>query len=156
MHNDFEGALVHLFPAIDKTGKLRRSKDGVGARIKSFLADEEDIISVTATNILMVNNVINGFTFPEAMYKFGRTSIMHEGELDPRLIIGEGLDLSLGHVWQLPATYVLAMAISVITAPENKNEFFIDNKIIHINDKNYRVNDLWGKSAKLRKDLNIP
>ncbi|CAK0756576.1 hypothetical protein CCP3SC5AM1_2270004 [Gammaproteobacteria bacterium] len=31
---DYEDAFVQLFPAIDKTAKKRRSKDGVGARIK--------------------------------------------------------------------------------------------------------------------------
>ena len=28
---------------------------------------------------------INGVSIPDALYKFGRTAISHEGELDPRL-----------------------------------------------------------------------
>lgn len=33
---DFEGALVNLFPAIDKTAKKRRPNEGVGRAYPSF------------------------------------------------------------------------------------------------------------------------
>jgi len=46
--DDYEGALVNLFPAIDKTAKKRRPKDGVGKRIKAFLEEEETLISAAA------------------------------------------------------------------------------------------------------------
>jgi len=47
---DYEDAFVQLFPAIDKTAKKRRSKGGVGTRIKSFISDEEALITAIATN----------------------------------------------------------------------------------------------------------
>jgi hypothetical protein len=46
---DWEGALVNLFPALDKTAKRPRPKAGVGERIKAFLEEEESLISAVAT-----------------------------------------------------------------------------------------------------------
>jgi len=85
----YEDAFIHLFPAIDKTAKKRRDKDGVAQRIKAFISDEEGIITVVATNNFIRNITVNGIDFPTALYKFGRTSIAHEGELDERLQINE-------------------------------------------------------------------
>ena len=82
---DSEGALVNLFPAIDKTAKERRPKDGVGPRIRAFLEDEEVLISVVATGNVFARILVNGVSITDALYKFGRTPIAHEGELDPRL-----------------------------------------------------------------------
>ncbi len=79
---DWEGALVNLFPALDQTAKRRRSKDGVGSRIRAFLEDEEGLISCIATGSFIANVNVNGVSITDALYKFGRTSIAHEGELD--------------------------------------------------------------------------
>lgn len=49
--NDYEGALVNLFPAIDKTAKKRRRKAGVGVRIRSFLKDEEVLITAVGMQV---------------------------------------------------------------------------------------------------------
>ena len=38
-----------MFPAIDKTAKKRRPQAGVGSRMKSFLEDEEVLITAVAT-----------------------------------------------------------------------------------------------------------
>lgn len=80
-HADHEGALVHLFPALDNVAKRRRPKAGVGERIRSFLSDEEGLISAVATGSVLQRITVNSVTFPEAIYRFGRTSIAHEGEL---------------------------------------------------------------------------
>ena len=64
---DYEGACIHLFPAIDKTAKRRRPKEGVGERIRQFIADQEAIISVVATGNYMVRNYVDGIGFPDAI-----------------------------------------------------------------------------------------
>lgn len=68
---DYEAAFIHLFPAIDKTAKKRRPKDGVGQRIKSFISDEEKIISAVATNNIFRNIQFDDIDFPTALYKLG-------------------------------------------------------------------------------------
>ena len=85
---DWEGALVNLFPALDKTSKRRRPKAGVGERIRAFLEEEESLISAVATGNVFRGIHVDGVSITDALYKFGRTSIAHEGELDPRLQIG--------------------------------------------------------------------
>ena len=93
---DPEGALVNLFPAIDKTAKKRRPKDGVGKRIKAFLHDEEVLITAVATGNVFQDCTFDGMTFQDALYKFGRTPIAHEGELDPRLTFNNQGRLEIG------------------------------------------------------------
>ncbi len=142
---DYEGAFIHLFPAVDKTAKKRRPSQGVGSRIKSFIADEETLITGIAMNNVIKMSV-DGIDFPTAMYKFGRTSIAHEGELDERLKINETGSLQVGHVWNLPSSYLTGMISSVILSPENKNEMISDNNLrLSLFGESYVVNELWGK-----------
>jgi len=78
---NYESALINLFPALDKTAKKRRHREGVGSRIKKFIADQEEIITAVSTRNIYKDIQINGINFPEAIYKFGRTSISHEAIL---------------------------------------------------------------------------
>lgn len=87
--------MVNFFPALDKTAKRRRPKDGVGERIRRFIFDQEAIITAIATGHVFQNIFVNGMSFPEAIYKFGRTPIAHEGELDPRLTFNDAGDLQM-------------------------------------------------------------
>src|SRR3990172_10754339 len=88
---NYESAMVNFFPALDKTAKRRRPKDGVGDRIRRFISDQEAIITAIATGNVFRNISINGVSFPEAIYKFGRTPIAHEGELHPPLTFNYSL-----------------------------------------------------------------
>src|SRR5438045_1807998 len=107
---DPEGALVNLFPAIDKTGKKRRPKDGVGSRIKTFLQDEEVLITAAATGNVFKDCKFDGMAFHDALYEFGRTPIAHEGELDPRLTFNNDGRLEIGKDrWNLPVSFISAM-----------------------------------------------
>jgi hypothetical protein len=69
---DWEGALVNLFPALDKTSKKRRTKAGVAERIKAFLEEEEALISAVATGSVFKGIHVNGVSITDALYKFGR------------------------------------------------------------------------------------
>jgi hypothetical protein len=150
---DYEDAFVQLFPAIDKTAKKRRSKAGVGARIKNFISDEEAIITAIATNNIITNINVDGVDFPTALYKFGRTSIVHEGELDERLKINEQGSLQIGHVWNLPSSYITGLIVAVITAPENAKESINGNIGITLFGTQYKANDLWGKVGIIQSKI---
>lgn len=157
--NDYESSLVHFFPALDKTAKLRRpgSKVGVGERIRGFLKDEEAFISFLAFRIILENTRFDGVSFPEAIYKFGRTSIMHEGELDRRLSF-ENVDqiMIVGDTWKLSPSYIAAMITAVMAASENSQETFISPKILHLHGRAVNANDIWGKKAMLQDFLRMP
>jgi len=150
---DYEGACIHLFPAIDKTAKRRRPKEGVGERIRQFIADQEAIISVVATGNYMVRNYVDGIGFPDAIYKFGRTSIAHEGELDRRLEFTDTGTIMIGEVWSLPSSYIPAMCVAVMAANENERETISATGSIEILGEKWEVNDLWGAEDKLNSAI---
>jgi len=64
---DYEGALVNLFPAIDRTAKKRRPKEGVGPRIRAFLEDEEALISAIATGNILTRISLNSVSITDAL-----------------------------------------------------------------------------------------
>ncbi len=152
LKQDFEAALVHYFPALDKTAKKRRPASRVGERIRDFIDDELDIISDIATrNIIRVN--CNGVSFPEAIYKFGRTSIAHEGELDPRLNFSNSSGMAIGDTWNLPPAFITGLSIAVILAPENANERFQKEYEVAIHEERYSANELWGQRQLIRNKM---
>jgi len=147
---DYEAALVHFFPALDKVAKRRRPREGVGSRIRSFLKDEEVLISAIATNNVFKGLVFDGVTFEEAIYKFGRTAIAHEGELDPRLQFVDGGSWSIGKVWQLPSNYILGLCISVMVAPESKGERIASDARVTLFGREWELNHLWGAEREVK------
>jgi hypothetical protein len=150
---DYESAFIHLFPAIDKTAKKRRPSDGVGKRIKAFISDEEAIITAIATNNIIQNINIDGIDFPTALYKFGRTSIAHEGELDERLQINEAGSIQIGQVWNLPSSYITGLIVSVIGSPENLGEHVADSLVVTLFGEAFKVNDIWGEKGRIQNKI---
>ena len=150
---DFETALIHFFPALDKTAKRRYPRDGVGKRIKGFLSDQEIVISAIATGNIYKDIKVDGISFPEAIYKFGRTSIAHEGELDKRIEINESGCLAIGKVWSLPASYIDAMCFAVMLAPENAAERLPGSGSIVLFGREWQINELWGAQTVIEKDI---
>lgn len=147
--DNFEAALVHLFPAIDNTAKKRYPKEKVGERIRMFLKDSETIIQFLATtNVLTI--IAEGMSFEQAIYKFGRTSIMHEGELDHRLVIHKGSRISIGEVWELPHSYIYSMAAAVIFARENSEDVFTRRITLHSPLGVLDLYMLWGKAEEIQ------
>ena len=149
MDNDFETALIHYFPALDKTAKRRRPSERVGNRIRNFLDDELDVISHVATsNIFRIE--CDGLSIPQAIYKLGRTSIAHTGELDPRLNFDNNSGMSIGQTWNLPPSFITGLILSVIIAPENAGEKFEQNYMVSIHGTEFNVSELWGDRQQIR------
>lgn len=152
LRKEWEAALVNLFPAIDATAKRRRPNEKVGPRIRAFLDDEHGLISVVATSNYFGRIEVDGVTIPDALYKFGRTSLMHEGELDPRLQFNEGGVLSAGtDNWNLPISYIHGMVLAVVVAPENLKESITGSFRATVLGEEMRIEDLWGKREMVRR-----
>jgi len=148
---DYEAAMIDFFPALDKTAKRRRPKAGVGDRIRRFIADQEGIISSIATGNFIREVSFNGVSFPEAIYKFGRTPIAHEGELDPRLQFNSTGALEIGHVWNLPSSYIPALCVGVMVAPENAYESIGTPLAIALFGRQFAANELWGAEDMIKQ-----
>lgn len=157
IENDYESSLVHFFPALDKTAKLRRPNAGVGERIKGFLNDEEPFITFLSFGMVFKNTKFDGLTFGEAIYKFGRTSVMHEGELDPRLTFHTEDKIQASRdLWVLPTSYIAAMITAVMAAEENSQEFFSKSMLLQLNDKKINTNEIWGNKIFIQTLINMP
>jgi hypothetical protein len=150
---DYETALIHFFPALDKVAKRRRPKESVGSRIRAFLKDEEVLISAVATGNVFKGATFNGITFEEAIYKFGRTSIAHEGELDARLRFVDGGTWSIGEVWELPSQYILGLCIAVIVSPECKGEHLVSDAAVTLFNRDWKVKELWGAEQDVKAHI---
>ena len=149
--NDPEGALVNLFPAIDKTGKKRRPNDGVGSRVRGFLKDEEVLMSAVGMGNVFKGCEFDGLSFEKALYKFGRTPIAHEGELDPLLKFNSSGGIQIGlDGWNLPVSYISGMTLAVIVAPENTGEMTSDGLKITVLGKSFSLNEIWGNPESVR------
>lgn len=150
---DYESALIHFFPALDKVAKRRRPKDGVGQRIRYFLEDEECLISAIATGNVFRGAMFDGITFHEAIYKFGRTSIAHEGELDSRLEFVDGGGMQIGEVWRLPSNYILGLCVAVMVAPECKGERISSEAKVTLFKREWELNQLWGAEDEVKTHI---
>ncbi|HDS1202459.1 TPA: hypothetical protein QD004_001744 [Shewanella algae] len=152
--HDYEGAMVNLFPAIDKTAKRRRSNIGVSARIKAFLKDEEVLITAVGIGSVFKGCKFDGMSFEDALYKFGRTSIAHEGEIDPRLTFNSNGGMTISkELWNLPSGYLAAMALAVIISSENQGERTSEGLKITIYGKSFNLNDIWGCSYEVKRHI---
>ncbi len=151
---DYEGALVSLFPAVDKTAKKRLPKGGVGKRIRSFLKDEEVLITAIGMGMVHKNVIVGGMSVGDALYKFGRNPIIHEGELDPMLSFITKGQITMGPSgWKLPVDYIPALQLAVILAPENNQEEIPGNLGLNLYNQHFLVNDLWGNPAPIYEML---
>jgi hypothetical protein len=146
---NYETALLNLFPAIDKTAKKRRLDAGVGSRMKSFLEEEEVLITAVATGNIFRGCKFAGMTFHDAIYKFGRTAIVHEGELDKRLTFND-VGMTIAHDrWNLPPGFIVGMSLAVVIAPENIGERTGDGLGITLFGKQFALNDIWGRPSQV-------
>jgi hypothetical protein len=150
---DYESALVHFFPALDKVAKRRRPKENVGGRIRCFLKDEEVLISAIATGNVFKGSVFDGVTFEAAIYKFGRTAIVHEGELDRRLRFVDCGAWSIGEVWSLPSKYILGLCVALMVAPECKGENIATDAKVTLFGREWHFNQLWGAEHDVKAHI---
>ena len=142
-----------MFPAIDKTAKKRRPQAGVGSRMKSFLEDEEVLITAVATGNVFRGCKFSGMAFHDAIYKFGRTAIAHEGELDSRLAFNDGGMMISHDRWNLPTGFIVGMTLAVVIAPENIGERTADVLGITVFGKQFSLNDIWGRPKLVHKHI---
>lgn len=155
-NKNFESCLIHLFPALDKTAKKRRPKAKVGERICKFIEEDQDLLSYIALNGSILRHIdIDGMTLPKAIYLYGRCPIAHEGELDPRLEITEDNMLMIGSKWIFSTSYIFALMVSVIIAPENADEFFLKRIELNFSNKKFVANDIWGGAENIREAIGL-
>lgn len=77
---------------------------------------------------------------------------MHEGELDPRLKFTQENVIEIGNdEWHFPVSFITAMSIAVVLAPENINESIEGTLKIQIAGSAFSINEIWGKKDKVQR-----
>lgn len=152
-HN-YEESLLNLFPAIDKTAKLRFPKYKVGVRFKTFIANQFDIISVIGFGSLIHPNCKFGnVTFQHALYKLARNNLIHEGEFSDNMKFIPGSTSTVGGNWKLSETVIIALILSVISAKENKMLKCKSSYSINLLEEKFEVNSLWGSEDYIKQKI---
>lgn len=146
---DYEQSLIHVFPAIDKTSKKRRNVKKVGLRIKGFLQDELELITYISFQS-KIQIECDGVSIIKAIYEYGRNSIVHEGELDSRLVFDKSLMLGVGPDWRINPILIKGLIMAVILAPENAKESLSRDYEFKIANNSFLVSELWGMRDKVK------
>jgi len=150
---EYEQGLIHLVPAIDKTASRRWPKAKVGERFRSFIDDDDALLTLLATGSVITGLTVDGQTIGGVLYKLMRTTIAHEGELDSRLEFAETGELLLGRdKWTLPVTFIWAMCVLVIVAPENEAEHIGPAFRVSLLGRGRAIDDLWGQADAVRAE----
>ena len=84
------------------------------------------------------------------IYKYLRYPIVHEGELDPRLTFNDSGVLEIGNSWNLPSSYITALCVATMVAPENRLEHFDSLLGLTLFKRQFRVNELWGAEVLMK------
>jgi len=92
----------------------------------------------------------DGISFPEAIYKYVRTAIVHEGELDARLKLVEPGKFRIGELWELPESIVPALILAVIVARESRAERTSVPVFVTVLGARQEVSSLWGQEDMIR------
>jgi hypothetical protein len=151
---EFEEALMHLFRALDSTSKKRYPKYKPGMRIKTFLRDEETLILFMATGSLFDGGIYyNDRDMADVIYRFARTSAVHDEFLDHRVQFNRESGVSIGEVWNFPPQMIHGLILATMCSPENsecriKIEFHLE-----FLGKNYKEEDIWGKKDLFNKRI---
>ncbi|MEZ5470403.1 MAG: hypothetical protein R3E90_01345 [Marinicella sp.] len=153
-NNNYEEALLNLFPAIDRTAKLRRKKLGSGLRFKKFIADQFDIVSVLGFGSLISSDCkFGGETFQHVLYQLCRNSLVHEGELASNMKIVSGSASIVGGNWELSENIIFGLIIAVITARENKKSKLSVNYQVSFLGEMFSLNSIWGEEEVIKKKI---
>ncbi len=177
LNGDAEAALMQICAPIDKTAKLEASQSGkkpgkkhnkgIGARYKSFVHRNMDIITGVGLWGPMLAGVRLPYTHPdiqcqpdgtcsleEIIWHVIRCGLYHEAELPNDIVFTDselgGGNKSPAGVLKLPKNLVYGLIMAVVGSPVNKSQTFDDSYCIRIHGENYFLNDWWGKAAQLR------
>lgn len=137
---------------MDKTAQIRYPKLKPGPRIKQFVDDQLDTISLVGCGSI-IRVEVNGVTFPDAIYKLARNPLLHEGELDKKISFSSEVGLQIGDKWNLPPQFVLGLCIGVVVAKENSDELVHPSLGCTIWNKRIHFNELWGKPTIVKNAI---
>ncbi len=154
--DDVENALIQVSIAIDAYSKKKYSIKRVADRIKKFLNENMEVISIFGTNGFIRSG---GFKFAQGdlttiLYKSVRCSLLHEAQLADHLSFIKGSELFVfSDKLTLNQNFVLALILSIIVDDEVKSlniskipNFTFKDRLINI-DEIHGDKNAWFKAV---------
>ena len=163
----FEAAMTSACISLDATAK-NEFNTGSKRRCRQFVQSNLDIISSVGTGgaILAVPGSILALRKPESpslssplediIYESVRCHLVHEASLPTNVCFTkEAFYGERDGVFYLPVLMIYALILSVIVAPTNSHRSLGTDIVMTIGRKQFRLEELWGKSEVLRRQLGI-
>jgi hypothetical protein len=159
--NELENSLIQACIAIDGTSKNEFPSFNKmnKRRFTSFISANIDIITFfTFNSNVFVNCKFGDYTIEQFIYEVIRCGLLHEGELSARFKFTESSEpITIGtKQWCFPKTFIFGILLAVIGASSNANQKVNNILSVMIMDKQFRINDLWGRADVIRKAIGPP
>ena len=151
--NDFENALIQLSIAFDGTARREFPAMKVGERFKTFLRENQDIITYfTFASHIFIDCTFDGYKLEDIIYHVLRCGLLHEGSIPEEIEFVDEIAIGRpGGRWRFPKTYVAGGLLAIIGAKSNQKERVPPQYTVLIKGKWHHVNELWGRGDEIRR-----
>ncbi len=153
-------ALALACSAVDATSsRLTGYKNNSAKRFKDFISENMEIVTlfgfpgiccgtieIKCINVKDIKTNSKGYApISEIIYKTIRCGLTHECKIDERIEFTEQTKIADFHgKFKLPKQIILGLIMAVILSPKNLDCRVSAAYAILLNDKQIRINDLWG------------
>ena len=163
LHN-YENAMVQLSIAIEGTAKKKYDKKiSSSERFRSFVNENEEFVIFVALGCegrfrYLNNNA--GFSFSnrgslaQVLYKYVRNPLIHEGDVGDEIVFREGpINGHEGNKFIVSSELLLGLLLSVVGDPSNLKEKLKINVQIEVGGTVMLLNDIWGRSEVIKRNV---
>jgi hypothetical protein len=167
----FEDAVVASSVALSATARLEYPKNGDKEACRKFLEGNLPIISKIAWILFGVSQPINfryrrldskasGIsvrTMPEMLYDVVRCTAVHEAKLPDNLRFTKAPVIHVGNDGELvlPIDLIYGLLIAIVASPKNAGQIIEEDPVFSFQEKNIKINSLWGNRGKTAAFLGI-
>ena len=162
---DYEAALIPLSIAVAATSTKEYPRIKYdNQKYKTFLTKNIDIITLTGIGVILKKSMsfklvapsikyplIDGMaTLEEILYHIVRCNLIHEAELDKKIIFQKGNTCALlEDAILLPSELLEGMIFAVIGSSHNSTERLENKLTISIAEESINLDTLWGEKSKI-------
>lgn len=153
--DDFEAAAVQISIAIDATAKAIYPKNyKVGQRFKALVDDNEEFILFVAmgcgTRFVLRGDGALEFgekgRLSQVLYKYVRSSLIHEGELDEGVVLRAGSVIGIDEArFILGSEMLTGLILLLLGLPVNKRQVLRNQHEIIFRGQRFSAQSLWGR-----------
>ena len=157
--NDYENALIQLSIAVDSTAKnVFNSEKKVGKRIRSYISENEDLLTHYAMNGTLRIFASGGTYYGEqgqledVFYKSIRCALLHEGTVEDKIVFKTGTVQGMDDGRFIVTDQMLwGLLLLVVGESANSRQKLVSEKTIRMGEKHFHLSDFWGRSDLIKQ-----